>query len=294
MTQSKAPYELAVSMFGVAPGGFLSLLNSILVSANNDINQLAITLAATDAFKASYGDTLSAEAKVDKMMASYGLIKSDGGIGAAAYNFFLGSLKDAGTDIGILFNAANQFLLNTTDPAWQVPKALLQNKVAVATYFTNVLANDSTDFSVLSEPLIKITATTDTSSITALESLFNSTSVGSDELAQSEPAETIKLVSGLVSDAAGKSIVYTLSEGDVQPKATIENFSVGDKFDFYDDLLPLISFDEVIVGDGSITMLVVSDSSVVEVVLTGIPVEFDVAGQNVSSFNAFFGDGSLM
>jgi hypothetical protein len=82
--------------------------------------------------------------------------------------------------------------------------------------------------------------------------------------------------------------------GDVLPAATIANFASGDKFDFDDTLLADISFDADTVGDGKMTMLVVSDKSTIEIMLTGVPAAFDVAGNTVASFNTFFGAGSLV
>jgi hypothetical protein len=394
--------QLAVTMFGVSPGGYLNLLDNMLIDNKGDASKVASALAQSPAFKSAgfYPESLSPEQKADKMMQTYGLVKTDGSVGATAYNYFVDNLKN-GVDIGLLFNAANQFLLSNYEPSWASARMLLSNKIAVAMYDSVTKANSSTDLAVLAQPLSKVTATSDVSTISALESLLKpvvatldssvsninegsslvftlaNATVGTYNIAVAgtgitaadysapttvavgnsgtaaftvsaladnltEGAETMNITATLVSATTGlnKSVTindtsltldlgtggstgtataktitvtsdlvsdaslvnttnngiytYTVAVGDVQPAATIANFASGDKFDFDNALLADISFDAGTVGDGTMTMLVVSDTSTIEITLTGVPATFDVAGNTVASFNTFFGVGSLV
>lgn len=198
MSKSNPVCELAVSMFGVVPGGFTVLLTDILNQNQGSTEKLASMLATTDGFKALYPDTMTAEEKALKMALAYGLDKNNNANGKIAYNFFLRSLNDK-VDIGSLFNAANQFLLTTTDTSWSEAKKLLENRVNVAIFDSQTIQNTSTDLVELIKPLSKVFSTTVLNSpLDYFKEIYNSTAQPTLSLSVSAADE-------------GASVVVTLS-----------------------------------------------------------------------------------
>ena len=160
-TQINSITKLAVSMFGAAPGGYMSELVQIYMNAGYDDTAFANALASTPAFKQAsyYPIYLTNEQVATKMAASYGLT---GAASTQAYDYFLAGLN-GGSTIGSLFVAANNFLATTQDPNFATAAATLSNKAAVAEYYTVTMAGTSTDLGVLGGAIANVTSTTDVS-----------------------------------------------------------------------------------------------------------------------------------
>jgi hypothetical protein len=102
------------------------------------------------------------------------------------------------------------------------------------------------------------------------------------------------VVSSFTDDASKGSFSYQIpSVGDIQA-AKIANFGANDQLNFGTTSLSDISFYEGTAGDGSMTLVVINDSSTIELTLTGVAASFDKVGQTVDSFKALFGANSIV
>ncbi|KUJ72459.1 calcium-binding protein [Thiomicrospira sp. WB1] len=166
--------KLASTMFDAAPGGYLQELKDIFESVGQDLNAFASVLEGTPAFQGEdfYPSSMTNEDAATKMAATYGLDTSTAA-GEEAYNFFLSGLN-AGTSKGALFVEANDYLANVgEDSDFANVAKTLDNKVAVAEYYSVEIDADNTDLTQLSKVTNNIDADTDVSTNEAISTLVD-------------------------------------------------------------------------------------------------------------------------
>ena len=157
-TQKQQLTAAAIAMFGVPMGGYSSWLQEQLQAANGNLQTVLDQLAAIDYFKTLYSGDHATVAT--KLAATYGFTSVTGGLGQGVKAFFQSNL-DAGASVASLIKAANDFLLNTTDPTYADAHNLLVNKVAVATFYTDTLQGKSQDLGTLAQVLSGVSSSTD-------------------------------------------------------------------------------------------------------------------------------------
>lgn len=148
----------AIAMFGVPMGGYSSWLQEQLQAANGNLQTVLDQLAAIDYFKTLYSGDHATVAT--KLAATYGFTSVTGGLGQGVKAFFQSNL-DAGASVASLIKAANDFLLNTTDPTYADAHNLLVNKVAVASFYTDTLQGKSQDLGTLAQVLSGVSSSND-------------------------------------------------------------------------------------------------------------------------------------
>lgn len=173
--------KITVAMFGATPGGYLAELETMFTASGSNIATFAATLANTDAFKnqTAYANKTNEE-KATAMAAAYGLtdVTTVGSAGKQAYDYFLGELT-AGTNMGYIFAAANNFLATTTNADFTATKTYLKNKTTVAEYYLDS-GLTSTDVPTLQSKISSVTsdAATVTAAKTAIDTeAFNATAI---------------------------------------------------------------------------------------------------------------------
>lgn len=233
--------KLAVAMFGVAPGGYMTTLTTIFNSVNGDMNAFANALAATPAFTSAsyYPNYLTTAQIATKMVNSYGLT---GDAATAAQDYFVANLN-AGVSIGSLFVAANDFLAaNASNATYSAAAATLANKAAVAEYYTVTLAGTSTDLGVLGGAISSVTATTDVSSTTAMAAVINSSSAA----------------------ATGQTFTLTTGVNNFTGTANNDTFTADETVD------AVVSLADVLTGGAGTDSLTIYNSKGVVPTMTGI------------------------
>jgi Ca2+-binding RTX toxin-like protein len=157
-TQKQQLTAAAIAMFGVPMGGYASWLQGQLLAANGNLQSVLDQLASLDYFKSIYSGDHATVAT--KLAATYGFTSVTGGLGQDIKTFFQSNL-DAGASVASLINAANDFLLSTTNPTYADAHNLLVNKIAVATFYTDTLQGTSQDLVTLAKVLNGVSSSND-------------------------------------------------------------------------------------------------------------------------------------
>ena len=160
-TQKQQLTAATIAMFGVPMGGYSAWLQSQLLAANGNLQTVLDQLATIDYFKSIYSGDHSTVAT--KLAATYGFTSVTGGLGQDIKTFFQSNL-DAGASVATLIKAANDFLLNTTNPTYADAHNLLVNKIAVATFYADTLQGSSQDLATLAKVLSGVSSSTDSES----------------------------------------------------------------------------------------------------------------------------------
>ena len=158
-TQKQQLSAAAIAMFGVPMGGYSAWLQNQLQAANGHLQTVLDQLATLDYFKSLYAGNPATVAT--KLAATYGFTSVTGGLGQGVKAFFQSNLE-AGASVASLIRLANDFLLNTTDPAYADAKKLLTNKIAVANFYTDALQGRSQDLGTLAQVLNGVGVSQDT------------------------------------------------------------------------------------------------------------------------------------
>ncbi|BBP44300.1 beta strand repeat-containing protein [Thiosulfativibrio zosterae] len=168
--------KATVSVFGIAPAGYMTALTSIYEAVGGNLTAFTTALTNTAAYQSAsfYPSYLTNAEVATKMAAAFALSDTTTPAGQAAYDYFLANLN-AGASAGSLFAAAQQFLDTTTDTAFATAKATLANKAAVAEYYTVTQAATGTDLGVLASVVSGVTSTTDVSTAAAMAAVISTT-----------------------------------------------------------------------------------------------------------------------
>ncbi|OYZ67091.1 MAG: hypothetical protein B7Y17_00425, partial [Sulfuricurvum sp. 24-42-5] len=182
-TQRTDILTATVAMFGASAGGYLSELTDIFTANGSDMTKFMTALSGTTAYKNLYPSYLTNSEKAIKMAAAYGLTDTTtaGSAGKQAYDYFLAGIN-ANKNDGAMFAEANAFLATTTDAAFTTTKTLLNNKTAVAEYYSVTLASTSKDLTTLQSSVSTVTATTDVSTPTAIAAVIAGTAAATTGL----------------------------------------------------------------------------------------------------------------
>lgn len=169
--------QLAVSMFGAAPGGYLTELVDMYNANGKSMTALANALANMDAYKVNFPSYLSNEETAAKVAAQYGMNSADNGIGTEAYNFVLGELNN-GKSLGEIYVYANDFMYNTTLSNWAEPHNLFVNQVKISNYYTVDMQGTEKNLDVLKSALAGVTSSSDFSTTAKMDAFISSVSAG--------------------------------------------------------------------------------------------------------------------
>jgi hypothetical protein len=198
--------------------------------------------------------------------------------------------------INSVFKTSTISLSNAVKNAYAAKIQTIIDASNDATTLDNAVVSQLLKLSLVRNDMVKQFDTNHTNKLDTVSELSASKSALGAILTDLKSAYTNKVVvSSFTDDASKGSFSYQIpSVGDVQPAATIANFGTNDQLNFGTTSLSDISFDEGTAGDGSMTLVVINDSSTIELTLTGVAASFDKVGQTVDSFKALFGANSIV
>ncbi|ARU59197.1 hypothetical protein OLMES_5213 [Oleiphilus messinensis] len=175
--------------------------------------------------------------------------------------------------------------LNIAQGARGTDESTITNKITVANTFTTRVEQTQYDYSADDIATIR-------EILAAVDEFEGSVSAAIDDFGVFFPdaGTTINVNGSGAFDAAADDYLFLLAEGEYN--YTISGFSSGDQLNFAHDSMPTIINPSL--SDGEIDLIIGSDAGLVEIKLTGVPAEADQMIFSYESFNAAFGDGSLM
>ncbi|NKE66410.1 hypothetical protein RAMLITH_11310 [Ramlibacter sp. RBP-2] len=170
-TERSQIVELTVLMFNAAPGAeYLSQIVSVYETNGRSLQTLAGILAGTSVYAALNPNTQTAEAFADAFLTPLGL-QAD----SLARDFII-SKMNAGVSKGAIVYEAYAALNSVPDSAnnqYSAANAILNNKVAVATYYSVDRGIAATDLASLQTALSGVTA--DPASVTSAKAAIDAT-----------------------------------------------------------------------------------------------------------------------
>lgn len=170
-TERSQIVELTVLMFNAAPGAeYLSQIVSIYETSGRSLQTLASILAGTSAYASLNPNTQTAEAFATAFLTPLGL-QND----AVARDFIIAKMN-AGVSKGAIVYEAYAALNSVPDSAnnqYSAANAILNNKVAVALYYSVDRAVAATDLASLQGALSGVTA--DPASVTSAKAAIDAT-----------------------------------------------------------------------------------------------------------------------
>ena len=159
--------KLVVGMFNAAPGAaYLNEFVDAFDAMGNSYEGLATALGNTGAFKSLYPSSLTNEEKATKFLKTLGLENN-----TEAQEWVAGKLN-AGEAMSSVILQALVAIIETTSPDFADAQALLNNKAAVAEYYSVTLGQSSDDLATLQGQLSNVKADSDVSSPDAIEALL--------------------------------------------------------------------------------------------------------------------------
>lgn len=170
-TERSQIVELAVLMFNAAPGAeYLSQIVSVYEANGRSLQTLAGILGGTSVYAALNPNTQTAEAFADAFLTPLGL-QAD----SLARDFIIAKMN-AGVSKGAIVYEAYAALNSVPDSAnnqYSAANAILNNKVAVATYYSVDRGIAATDLASLQTALSGVTA--DPASVTSAKAAIDAT-----------------------------------------------------------------------------------------------------------------------
>lgn len=151
--EQKLLIKLVISLFGISPGhAYLPVVEKGFEDLGRSLPDTVAALASLPQFQARYPAGMTGDAFASKFLASMGLAAD------APLHRLAADLFNAGTSPQQIIFAAVQALDSPTlPPQYAAARALLENKVEVAYYHSQVLGRTETDFTALAKILEKVT-----------------------------------------------------------------------------------------------------------------------------------------
>lgn len=151
--EQKQLVQLVIGMLGIAPGStYLPVVEQAFQDLGSNWADAANALASLPVFKQMYPAHLTAEAFASRFLGSLGL-QNDTGLHSLAAQLMKDGLPPAQ-----LILLAVTALVSTTAGPYASARALLENKVTVALYHSQILGRTDTDFDTLRKVLDKVTS----------------------------------------------------------------------------------------------------------------------------------------
>jgi len=175
--QQQGIIKYAAGLFNASAGGYFTEL-ATFVAAGNTPETMARALAGSTAFK-NQGFAFSDGSTNDQFATAYlnQLLGNSvtANVMALAKTWFLNQINTVGRAQAVV-NAINAIAATeTTDPDLGNARKQLDNKIAVASYYTIDLSGTSTDLSVLQSTVTNVTSTTDVSTAAAMQAIIDRT-----------------------------------------------------------------------------------------------------------------------
>ncbi len=173
--QQKAAFEMGVGLFGISMGTtYLSAVADYLTSPGATMEDLYdIVLSSTVANSFGYYNYQTSAQFADKLVASMLPAGTSSAIAQQAKDAIVAMMSD-GMSKGATAMAVIDFLSDTSasDATFGAAAKQLDNRVAVAEYFTLTKGNASTDLALLPATLSGVTNTTDISSAAKIDAIL--------------------------------------------------------------------------------------------------------------------------
>ncbi|MES2940924.1 MAG: hypothetical protein V4864_24810 [Pseudomonadota bacterium] len=145
--------NLVVSMFDAAPGKqYFDLISDFYEANGRSLTNTATWLSGTGAFQSLYPSYLTAQQFATNFLTTLGLQ------GVQAANDYIVGQVNSGKNWGQIILEAEQLLLGSTSGTYAQAKALLQNRVEVATYYTVTKGLSDPDLDDLQDVLVGVTS----------------------------------------------------------------------------------------------------------------------------------------
>lgn len=206
--------KLVVGMFDAAPGAaYLNEFVGAYQALGNSYEALATALGNTGAFQTLYSNALTNEEKSTKFLKTLGL---DGN--AEAQEWVVAKLN-AGEAMSSVILQALVAIIETTSPDFADAQALLNNKAAVAEYYSVTLGKSADDLGTLQGVVANVKADSDVSTPEAMDNLIGGSNgdqteltLGKDKIVATKAGQTF--TAGLEQAGMIGNVSNTFESGD--------------------------------------------------------------------------------
>lgn len=169
--------KLVVGMFNAAPGAaYLNEFVGAYQALGNSYEALATALGNTGAFQTLYSNALTNEEKSTKFLKTLGLDSN-----TEAQEWVVAKLN-AGEAMSSVILQALVAIVETTSPDFAEAQALLNNKAAVAEYYSVTLGKSADDLGTLQGVVANVKADSDVSTPEAMDALIGGSNGDQTEL----------------------------------------------------------------------------------------------------------------
>ena len=208
--------KLVVGMFNAAPGAaYLNEFVGAYQAMGNSYVNLATALGNNGAFQQLYPNSLTNGEKATKFLSTLGLDKNQ-----EAQEWVQAKLN-AGENFGVVILQALEAILETKSPDFADAQNLLNNKAAVAEYYSVSKGQSSEDLGVLQGAVANVKADSDVSTPAAMDKLIGGGNTGAGGVSLTLGQDTI------VSTSAGTTFVAGLAQAPFLGNVT-NTFESGD------------------------------------------------------------------
>ncbi len=193
--------KLVVGMFNAAPGAaYLNEFVGAYQAMGNSYVNLATALGNNGAFQQLYPNSLTNGEKATKFLSTLGLDKNQ-----EAQEWVQAKLN-AGENFGVVILQALEAILETKSPDFADAQNLLNNKAAVAEYYSVSKGESSEDLGVLQGAVANVKADSDVSTPAAMDKLIGGGNTGTGGVSLTLGQDTI------MSATAGTTFVAGLAQ----------------------------------------------------------------------------------
>lgn len=162
--------NLVVSMFNAAPGKqYFDEISDFFEANGRNLTMTARGLSGVAAFHSLYPSYLTSQQFATAFLTTLGLQ------GVQEANDFIVARANAGANWGQIILEAEQALLATNSATYAQAKALLQNRIEVAKYYTIVQGQSSTNMQTLQDVLVGVTS--DVATVDAAKAVIDAQAV---------------------------------------------------------------------------------------------------------------------
>ncbi len=186
--QQESLVALTTVMFNAPPGAeFLAEFEGYLEQGQS-LSQIAVNLAATEAFNAQFAGMQGNDAKIDKVLLGLG-IDQDSAAYQEAFTFFDSNLA-AARNAGEILVEAGEFLYSTDDATFAKAASTFHNKIDAGVYHSVTLGLESSSVEQLQQAIANVTsdATTVTQAQRQLDTLNENNRADGDGAEEDEGA----------------------------------------------------------------------------------------------------------